>query len=225
MAIPILRQELARGHGALVSWQVGSAAEAIAAANAGCDFIIAQGNEAGGHVRGREGLNPLLADVLSAVTIPVLASGGIGSSQNFAAVLSAGAAGARIGTRFVAATESAAHPDYVNALLKANAADTVITETFSANWPNASHRVLRSCVEAVVLFKGEIVAEVDVDGIRTPVRKFWTPAPTKSTSGTISAMALYAGQSVSSVREVKPAAKIMEELLARFVQDRKWHST
>ena len=73
----------------------------------------------------------------------------------------------------------------------------MITETFSANWPNAPHRVLRSCVEAAKSFEGEIVAEIDVDGTPMPVRKFGTPVPTKSTKGTIAAMALYAGESVS----------------------------
>src|SRR5262245_64506635 len=55
-----------RGHefGALVSWQVGSLAEALAAERAGCDFVVVQGTEAGGHVRGRTSLLPLLSQVL-----------------------------------------------------------------------------------------------------------------------------------------------------------------
>src|SRR5712692_608037 len=64
--------EIGHGGGALVSWQVGSAAEAVAAERAGCDFIIAQGIEAGGHIRGTLGLVPLLSQVLDAVAIPVL---------------------------------------------------------------------------------------------------------------------------------------------------------
>lgn len=64
--------------GALASWQVGSVAEAVSAQEAGCDFIIAQGTEAGGHIRGQLGLLPLLSEVLDAVSIPVLAAGGSG---------------------------------------------------------------------------------------------------------------------------------------------------
>jgi nitronate monooxygenase len=59
--------ELVHGQGALAGWQVGSCAEAVAAAKAGCDFIVAQGIEAGGHVRGRIGLLALLSEVLDAV--------------------------------------------------------------------------------------------------------------------------------------------------------------
>jgi nitronate monooxygenase len=205
--------KLVHGFGALVSWQIGSLTEAVTAVNAGCDLIVAQGTEAGGHVRGNLQLLPLLAEVRNAVRIPVLASGGIATAQQVAAILAAGADGVRIGTRFIASTESGAHPDYVKAILNAKAADTVITETFSVNWPNAPHRVLRSCVEAAISFEGDIVAEMDVDGTPMPVRKFATAVPTKSTKGTVAAMALYAGESVSETREIKSARAIIEELM------------
>src|SRR6516164_6687997 len=65
--------------GALAGWQVGSADEARAAADAGCDFLVAQGTEAGGHVRGELLLLVLLEGVLDAVEVPVLGSGGIAS--------------------------------------------------------------------------------------------------------------------------------------------------
>ncbi|HYI15775.1 MAG TPA: nitronate monooxygenase, partial [Thermomicrobiales bacterium] len=80
-------------HGALASWQVGSVEEACAAEAAGCDFIVAQGVEAGGHVRGQISLLPLLSEVLDAVSIPVLAAGGIGTGRAVAAALAAGADG------------------------------------------------------------------------------------------------------------------------------------
>ena len=69
--------ERAHGADALAAWQVGSVEEARAAAGAGCDFLVAQGIKAGGHVRGRIGLLPLLDGVLDAVNAPVLAAGGI----------------------------------------------------------------------------------------------------------------------------------------------------
>ncbi len=77
--------------GALASWQVGSAAEASAAEQAGCDFIAVQGTEAGGHVRGNTSLLPLLSETLDQVTIPVLAAGGIATHRDLAAVLATGA--------------------------------------------------------------------------------------------------------------------------------------
>ena len=76
MAIPTRAWSSARAAGgALVSWQVGSLAEAVAAERAGCSFIVAQGTEAGGHVRGTTSLLPLLSQVLDAVRVPVVAAG------------------------------------------------------------------------------------------------------------------------------------------------------
>lgn len=91
---------------------------------------------------------PLLADVLEVVTVPVLAAGGIASARAMAAVLAAGAAGVRVGTRFAATQESGAHPDYLAALLAAPAEATVLTDAFSVGWTDATHRVLRSAVAA-----------------------------------------------------------------------------
>ncbi len=136
--------DLVHKGGALASWQVGSNEEAVAAAEAGCDMIVAQGIEAGGHVRGKVSLLTLLSQVLDSVKVPVLAAGGIGSGRALAAVLAAGASGARVGTRFIAATEAGAHPEYVKALIAGEPEDTVVTEVFSEGWPNAPHRVLRS---------------------------------------------------------------------------------
>ena len=75
-----------------------------------------------------------------------------------AAVLSAGASGVTLGTRFVAAEESPAHPEYVKALIESKPEDTVITETWLYGWPNAPHRVLKSNIEAAQSFKGDVVA-------------------------------------------------------------------
>src|SRR2546428_6364093 len=69
--------ELVHKNGALASWQVGSNDEAVAATKAGCDLIVAQGIEAGGHIRGKIGVLSLLEQVLDSVTVPVLAAGGI----------------------------------------------------------------------------------------------------------------------------------------------------
>src|SRR5438876_1072809 len=122
--------ELVHKNGALASWQVGSNAEAVTAAEAGCDLIVAQGIEAGGHIRGKIGLLVLLEQVLDSVHVPVLAAGGIGSGRAMAAALAAGAAGVRVGTRFIVAEEAEAHPQYQKALIYAEPEDTVVTEVF-----------------------------------------------------------------------------------------------
>jgi len=206
--------DIVHAAGALASWQVGSAEEARAAADAGCDFVIAQGIEAGGHGRGQTGLLPLLDAVLSAVGVPVLAAGGIGSGRSLAAVLAAGADGARIGTRFVAAEEAEAHPRYVEALIAATPTDTVRSDTFALDYPGAPHRALRSSVDAVQAFQGDVVGELvdPTDGARVPVRRFQKLTITRHVSGAIEAMPHWAGESVRSVTRVQPAAEIVREL-------------
>jgi NAD(P)H-dependent flavin oxidoreductase YrpB (nitropropane dioxygenase family) len=193
---------------------VGSREEAVAAAAAGCDFIVAQGIEAGGHVRGRIGLLALLAEVLEAVDVPVLAAGGIGTGRAMAAALAAGADGVRVGTRFVAAEEAGAHPAYVQALIAAEAQDTAYTDVFSVGWPDAPHRVLRACIEAAHAFPGEVVGEKhDPDtGERYPIRRFQPQTIEMSVSGAIDAMSQWAGESVGGVKRVQPAAEIVHEL-------------
>ena len=153
--------KLVHDAGALASWQVGSVSEAVAAEKAGCDFIIAQGIEAGGHIRGTLGLLPLLTQVLDKVSVPVLAAGGIGSGRGIAAVLAAGASGVRMGTRFIAAAESNAHPDYVRAIISAQAEDSVRTNRFEVECPlcPSTHGVLRSALDAAEAFDGAYVAK------------------------------------------------------------------
>jgi NAD(P)H-dependent flavin oxidoreductase YrpB (nitropropane dioxygenase family) len=190
--------EVAHDGGARACWQVGSADEAKIARDAGCDIIVAQGVEAGGHVRGTTGLLPLLDEVLAVVDVPVIAAGGIGTGRGVAAVLSAGADAARVGTRFMAAAESGAHPAYVDALIAATAADTVLTTAFGDGWPDAPHRVLESSVEA---------------GKELGSGQSWSPEwPTSGYAGAAEARALYAGQSVGSVRSRQTAAEIVAEL-------------
>jgi NAD(P)H-dependent flavin oxidoreductase YrpB (nitropropane dioxygenase family) len=198
--------------GALAAWQVGSELEARQAADAGCDLVIAQGMEAGGHVRGTSALFDLLDQVLDAVNVPVVAAGGIGTARMMAAALAAGAAAVRVGTRFLAASESDVHPEYLQRLVAAEAQDTVLTEHFSVMWPDAPHRVLRSCIEASLAHSGDSVGEISAEGVPMAIPNRSALCPNRATSGTIEAMALYAGASVGSVRGELPAADIVREL-------------
>jgi nitronate monooxygenase len=205
---------IAHEAGALAAWQVGTRDEAVAAADAGCDLVIAQGIEAGGHVRGTIGLLPLLDVVLGAVEVPVVAAGGIGTGRSLAAVLAAGASAARIGTRFVATRESGAHPRYKEALVSAQAADTVLTEAFGIWWPGAPHRVLRSAVQAAEALDDDQAGLVTGAGEPVPIPRFAVVPPTRDTSGHVDAMALYAGQSVGAVTGIAAAADVVRAIAA-----------
>lgn len=204
--------DLAHGGGALAGWQIGSRDEARRAVDAGCDFVVAQGVEAGGHVRGTLGLLPLLSEVLEAVDVPVVAAGGIGSGRAMAAALAAGADAVRVGTRFIAAAEAEYHQTYVDKVIAAWGEDTVLTEAFSVMWPDAPHRVLRSCIVAAEAFPGDVVGEMTVGEEKMPIPRLSPPAPTRETTGAVEAMALYAGQSVGSVTSLQPSATIVREL-------------
>ena len=211
--------------GAIASWQIGSVDEAQRAVDAGCEMVVAQGVEAGGHVRGTTGLLPLLAGVLDAVDVPVLAAGGIATARSMAAVLAAGAAGVRVGTRFLATVESGAHPGYVSALLTADGDATVLTEAFSVGWPEAPHRVLRSAVAAAEAFDSPIVGTVQNPAGAVNLPRLAARTPSREVRGTIAAMALYAGQGVGQITQVMPASQVVAELTegAQRLLER-WHT-
>ena len=129
----------AQESGAATAVQVASVDQARRAEDAGVDLIVARGKEAGGHGEPRHALMPLLERVVSAVSQPVLAAGGITTGPDLIRVLQAGASGAWVGTAFAAASESQVHPDAQARLVTAKAADTVITRVTDAAlgypWP------------------------------------------------------------------------------------------
>ncbi|MGI5517494.1 NAD(P)H-dependent flavin oxidoreductase [Streptomyces sp. CA-106131] len=200
--------------GALTAWQVGSVEEAREAAYAGCDFVVVQGAEAGGHVRGSQALLPLVSEVTEHVDIPVVAAGGIATGRSVAAVLAAGADGARIGTRFVATTETDAHPEYQQALIRATSADTVLTTQFSVMWPDAPHRVLLGSVERARALDTDIAGEAVLAGAPVSVPASSPVCPTRTTTGHVDAMPHYAGQAVGAITRIEPAAEVMRRLTA-----------
>jgi len=202
--------EIVHAKSALASWQVGSVEEAEAAVEAGCDLIVAQGIEAGGHVRGRQARQTLL-EAMTDLPTPIVVAGGLGSAEQVARALDSPASAVRIGTRFLAATESGAHPAYIDALIAAEAGDTVITEEFAVGWPNAPARVLRASLEAA---RSADDPAATVGEERWPVPRLSTLPPTKNASGNIAAMPHYAGFSVDGVTKRQPAAEIVSELLS-----------
>lgn len=109
------------------------------AAEAGCDMIVAQGSEAGGHT-GSVGAFALLPQAVDAVEIPVVAAGGIFDGRGLVAALAFGCEGVWIGTRFVASQEARAAQVYKDAILKATESDTVVSRC----WTGKTLRALRN---------------------------------------------------------------------------------
>jgi NAD(P)H-dependent flavin oxidoreductase YrpB (nitropropane dioxygenase family) len=224
----------AHAAGVKVFLQVGSVADARRAAAAGVDVVIAQGVEAGGHVAGEVSTLALVPRVVDAVAPrPVAAAGGIGDARGVVAVLALGAQAAVLGTRFLASTESCAHPHYKEKLLAATEADTIRTILFGHDWPNAPHRALRTAFverwhgkEACEQEAGPdppVIGQTLVGGQTISLQRFASLPPNREASGEIDSMSLLAGQSVGLVRDVKPAGQIVRELVeeaGRIVSDR-----
>jgi NAD(P)H-dependent flavin oxidoreductase YrpB (nitropropane dioxygenase family) len=140
----------AKSGGGIVLHTVSTAAEARHAVECGVDVVIAQGSEAGGHVRGKVATMPLIPAVVDAVgPVPVIAAGGIADGRGLAAAMALGASGAWIGTRFLASNEAVIHPHYRERIFRATENDTVyLEELFDIGWPKAPHRVLRNSTVA-----------------------------------------------------------------------------
>jgi enoyl-[acyl-carrier protein] reductase II len=108
----------------------GRVKHAVAAEQAGCDAVVAQGTEAGGHT-GKIAATALIPQTVDAVNIPVLGAGAIVDGRGLAAALAFGAQGVWMGTRFIASEEARAAQAYKQSVIDAGAADTVITRCYS----------------------------------------------------------------------------------------------
>jgi nitronate monooxygenase len=207
---------LLRDAGITVVCQVGSVEEAVAARGAGAQVIIAQGCEAGGHVRGSSSLEEILPQVVAAVDCPVLAAGGISDGRDVATMLTLGAEGAVLGTALVATDESFAHSYHKQRLLAASGADTLLTEIFHINWPlGAKVRVLSNSVtngERGDALAPERVVIGDEDG--RPIYLFSTDSPLRSMTGDFEVMALYSGMGVGRIDAIVSAGERLRTIVA-----------
>jgi NAD(P)H-dependent flavin oxidoreductase YrpB (nitropropane dioxygenase family) len=137
--------EPAHAGGARIGIQVGSPDEAERAAEAGVDFVIAQGIESGGHIAARTSLLVNLPTIVDAVApLPVVASGGIADGRGIAAALILGAQGVSLGTRFVASDEAFVPEEYKRRVVEAAAEDAFYSEDlYDVGWPGMPHRALK----------------------------------------------------------------------------------
>jgi NAD(P)H-dependent flavin oxidoreductase YrpB (nitropropane dioxygenase family) len=145
-----LRPFFDRAHdaGCKVTYMAGTVPEAVRAAKAGADVIIAQGTEGGGHV-GWMASMPLVPMVVDAVDpVPVLAAGGFADGRGLVAALALGAQGILLGTRFLASVESPLHPNFKQAIVDSDGDDTLLTEipdiAAGQVWPGAMIRARRN---------------------------------------------------------------------------------
>jgi NAD(P)H-dependent flavin oxidoreductase YrpB (nitropropane dioxygenase family) len=229
---PYVRE--AHRRGVKVYVQLGTVEEAVAAAEAGVDGIIAQGLEAGGHVKSTTALSTLLPEVVEAVSpVPVLAAGGIATGRGIVAALSLGAQGVSLGTRFLCSEEANAAQDYKARVVGSTAKDTIYTRLFNIGW-DAPHRVLRNKAvtewvaagcpapgqrpgEGTIIGtrpRGDTGEEVKIELERYSSRSY----PLPGFQGDIEYSVLYAGESCSLIHDIKPASEIVRDLVREAEQ-------
>ena len=214
--------------------QVGSEQEAQTAVAAGADGVIAQGVEAGGHVRGTTPALALLERVHGSLPdgFPVFVAGGMADAADVERALAAGAAAAVLGTRFVLSEEANAARAYKQRLMESR--ETVLTSLFGMGWP-APHRVIwneaterwldrdgrmprwLSAVQrgsSPVVGRLPVRASARLAASQDADRPFFGPfAPTADgPSNLLDAGALYAGESVARLHDIRPAAGVVREL-------------
>ena len=224
---PAPYMDVVRERGARCIFTTGSAVEARRAVALGADAIVAQGWEAGGHVWGEVATLALVPAVVDAVApVPVVAAGGISDGRGLAAVLSLGAAGAWVGTRFVASDEAGLHPLYKQLVCEASETDTVHSSLFDVGWPEAPHRTLRNSTVRLWEQGGRSASgarpgerePVAATRDGTPVLRYSVEDPTSEMTGELEALALYAGQGVALVHDVLPAGEIVRSMAAEAMR-------
>lgn len=180
---------------------VSNVSNAVKAAAAGVDAVIAEGSESGG-MQGFNGastmvLTPMVAD---AVNVPVVAAGGIGDRRGYQAAFVLGAVGVQIGTAFIATEECIAHTNYKNALISASESDTRL---MNGGW--AQFRVVATPVAEEMVTEGGLSrAEFSAQGVS--IEEAWV-------HGDLEAGTIPAGQSTGMIKAIRPVQEIIEDMV------------
>jgi enoyl-[acyl-carrier protein] reductase II len=187
----------------------------------GADAIVIEGMEAGGHI-GPVSTSVLAQEILPhvAADVPVFVAGGIGRGEAIAAYLEMGAAGVQLGTRFVCATESIAHPNFKKAFIRASARDAVPSVQIDPRLPVIPVRALKNKeTERFAAKQREIAAQLDGKELemaeaQLQIEHYWAGALRRAViDGDVETGSVMAGQSVGMVTKEEPTADIIAELV------------
>ncbi len=185
----------------------------------GADALVIEGSEAGGHI-GPVSLTVLAQEILPHVTeVPVFVAGGIGRGEAILAYLEMGAAGAQLGTRFVASVESIAHPRFKEAFVRANARDAVPSVQLDERFPVIPVRGLvnegtrRFLAHQSAVRDRFLAGELSREAAQLEIEHFWAGALRRAViEGDVETGSVMAGQSVGMVGAIQPIAEIIAEL-------------
>lgn len=190
----------------------------------GADALVIEGAEAGGHI-GPVSLTVLAQEILPHIReVPIFVAGGLGRGEAILGYLEMGAAGAQLGTRFAASTESIAHPNFKRAFIRANARDAVPSVQLDAQFPvipvrglaNAGTRHFQAHqAETIRRFQS---GELDREAAQLSIERFWAGALRRAViDGDVEQGSVMAGQSVGMVTAEQPVAAIIAELIEQAV--------
>jgi enoyl-[acyl-carrier protein] reductase II len=190
----------------------------------GADALIIEGSEAGGHI-GPVSLTVLAQEILPEIReVPIFVAGGIGRGEAILAFLEMGASGAQLGTRFAAATESIAHPDFKRAFIRANARDALPSIQLDERFPvipvrglvnQGTKRFLAHQAQTRDRFNA---GELTKEAAQLEIEHFWAGALRRAViDGDVENGSVMAGQSVGMVSAEQPTATIIAELVNQAV--------
>jgi enoyl-[acyl-carrier protein] reductase II len=187
----------------------------------GADALVIEGMEAGGHI-GPVATSVLAQEILPHVAheVPIFVAGGIGRGEAIAAFLEMGASGAQLGTRFVCATESIAHPKFKAAFIRAVPRDAIASVQLDPRLPVIPVRALKNAgTEAFIAAQRAIVqrmdtGEIDIATAQLDVERYWAGALRRAViDGDVEHGSVMAGQSVGMVTAEESAAQIIATLV------------
>ena len=186
----------------------------------GADALVIEGSEAGGHI-GPVSLTVLAQEVLPHLReVPVFVAGGIGRGETILAYLELGAAGVQLGTRFVCATESIAHPRFKQAFIRASSRDALPTVQLDPRFPVIPVRALvNQGTERFMAHQAEVLrrfaaGELTKEEAQLDIEQFWAGALRRAViEGDVERGSVMAGQSVGLVTREQPTAEIIAELV------------
>ena len=210
LGVPAQVVELCHRHGVLVINMCGKVSHAIRAVEAGCDIVVAQGTEAGGHT-GQIATMPLVPMIVDAVRVPVLAAGGIFDGRGLVAALALGAQGIWMGTRFIASTEARAHPKYKEKILDSDESGTVITRAYSGK----TMRAIRTRYTDEWEGKADELQRFPMQAARATQDGVWHILAGPETGLDPERDCMPAGQSAGGITAVKPCRDIVHDIVAQ----------
>lgn len=189
----------------------------------GIDALVIEGMEAGGHI-GPVSTSVLVQEILPELKeeVPIFVAGGIGRGEAIASYLKMGAAGCQLGTRFVCAHESIAHPNFKKAFIRAGARHAVPSVQLDPDFPVIPVRALiNKASQEFLAFQQKTIDAyrqnaLEKDAAQLQIEHFWAGALRRAViDGDVERGSLMAGQSVGMVTKEQPVAEIIEELITQ----------